>query len=83
MSADSFVESVENFRVKLEALNEAWTEVRDCEAFELGDPFIDDAWNAYLSARIDAENAITDLVRELAGFYVLAQISNVHVGGVE
>ena len=83
MSVDSFVESVEAFRVKLEALKEAWMEVRDCEAFELGDPFIDDAWDAYIVARNDAENAITDLARELAGFYVLAQISNVHVGGVE
>lgn len=75
--------TVDDFRVKLEVLKQAWIEVQGCEAFELGDPFIDDAWNAYLSARIDAENAITDLVRELAGFYVLAQISNVHVGGVE
>lgn len=75
--------TVDDFRVKLEVLKQAWMEVQDCEAFELGDPFIDDAWNAYLSARIDAENAITDLARELAGFYVLAQISNVHVGGVE
>ncbi len=75
--------TVDDFRVKLEVLKQAWIEVQDCEAFELGDPFIDDAWNAYLSARIDAENAITDLARELAGFYVLAQISNVHVGGVE
>lgn len=83
MSADSFVESVENFRVKLEALNEAWMEVQDCEAFELGDPFIDDAWDAYIVARNDAENAITALVGELADFHVLAQISNVHVGRVE
>ena len=75
--------TVDDFRVKLEVLKQAWIEVQDCEAFELGDPFIDDAWNAYLTARIDAENAITDLARELAGFYVLAQISNVHVGGVE
>lgn len=83
MSADSFVESVENFRVKLEALNEAWMEVQDCEASELGDPFIDDAWDAYIVARNDAENAITALVGELADFHVLAQISHVHVGRVE
>lgn len=75
--------TVDDFRVKLEVLKQAWMEVQDCEAFELGDPFIDDAWDAYLTARIDAENAITDLVQELGGFYVLAQISNVHVGGVE
>lgn len=75
--------AVDAFKVKLGLLKETWVELQDCESLELGDPFIDDAWNAYLSARIDAENAITDLVRELAGFYVLAQISNVHVGGVE
>lgn len=83
MSADSFVESVENFRVKLEALKEAWMEVQDCEAFELGDPFIDDAWDAYIVARNDAENAITALVGELADFHVLAQIEQVRVNGVE
>lgn len=75
--------TVDDFRVKLEVLKQAWIEVQDCEAFELGDPFIDDAWDAYIVARNDAENAITALVGELAGFYVLAQISNVHVGGVE
>lgn len=75
--------SVDDFLVKLEALKRAWVEVQDCEAFELGDPVIDDAWDEYLTARIDAENAITDLAQELAGFYVLAQIKNVHVGGVE
>lgn len=75
--------AVDAFKVKLGLLKETWMELRDCESLELGDPFIDEAWNAYLSARIDAENAITDLARELAGFYVLAQISNVYVGGVE
>ena len=75
--------AVDAFKAKLGLLKETWMELHDCEALELGDPFIDDAWNAYLSARIDAENAITDLVQELAGFYVLAQISNVHVDGVE
>jgi hypothetical protein len=75
--------SVDEFRSVLDRLRVARMELDDCESLELGDPFIDDAWNAYLAARIDAENAITDLVRELAGFYVLAQISNVHVGGVE
>lgn len=83
MSVDSFVESVEAFRVKLEALKEAWMEVQDCEAFELGDPFIDDAWDAYIVARNDAENAITALVDELAGLHVLAQIEQVRVDGVE
>nr|DAR17494.1 MAG TPA: hypothetical protein [Caudoviricetes sp.] len=75
--------AVDAFKVKLGLLKETWMELQDCESLELGDPFIDDAWHAYLSSRIDAENAITDLARELAGVYVLAQISNVHVGGVE
>lgn len=83
MSDDATVSAVDVFKIKLGLLKEAWMELQDCDALELGDPFIDDAWNAYLTARIDAENAITDLVQELAGFYVLAQISNVHVGGVE
>ena len=75
--------SVDEFRSVLDRLRVARMELDDCESLELGDPFIDDAWNAYLTARIDAENAITDLVQELGGFYVLAQISNVHVDGVE
>lgn len=83
MSDDASNLAVDTFKAKLGALKETWLELQDCEPLELGDPFIDDAWNAYLTARIDAENAITDLVQELGGFYVLAQISNVHVGGVE
>lgn len=83
MSDDTSNLAVDAFKAKLGLLKEAWMELQDCDALELGDPFIDDAWNAYLTARIDAENAITDLVQELSGFYVLAQISNVHVGGVE
>lgn len=79
MSVDGFTSAVDAFKVKLELLKEAWMELRDCEALEVVDPFVDDAWNAYLSARIDAENAFTILVQELAGFYVLAQILNVHV----
>ena len=75
--------TVDDFRVKLEALKEAWMEVQDCEAFEVGDPFIDDAWDAYIVARNDAENAITALVGELADFHVLAQIEQVRVNGVE
>lgn len=75
--------SVDEFRSVLDRLRVARMELDDCESLELGDPFIDDAWNAYMTARIDAENAITDLVQELSGFYVLAQISHVHVGGVE
>lgn len=75
--------SVDEFRSVLDRLRVAWVELDYCESLELGDPFIDEAWDAYLTARIDVENAITDLVQELCGFYVLAQISNVHVDGVE
>lgn len=75
--------TVDDFRVQLEALKEAWMKVQDCEALELGDPFIDDAWDAYIVARNDAENAITALVGELADFHVLAQIEQVRVNGVE
>ena len=83
MSDDTSNLAVDAFKVKLGLLKEAWMELQDCESLELGDPFIDDAWQAYLTARIDAENAITALVQELSDFYVLAQISNVCVGRVE
>lgn len=83
MSDDTSNLAVDAFKAKFGLLKETWMEFQDCDALELGDPFIDDAWNAYLTARIDAENAITALVQELGGFYVLAQISNVHVGRVE
>lgn len=83
MSVDNSVSAVDAFKAKLGILKETWLELQDCGSPELGDPFIDDAWDAYLTARIDAENAITDLVQELGGFYVLAQISNVYTGGVE
>lgn len=83
MGGDGFVSAVDRLRVALEDLEETLVTLQKCEDLDDGDPFIDEAWNEYAAARIDAENAITDLVRELAGFYVLAQISNVHVGGVE
>lgn len=83
MSDSTSMTAVDAFKAKLPLLKETWMELQDCESLELGDPFIDDAWDAYLTARIDAENAITGLVQELAGFYVLAQISNVYVNGVE
>lgn len=83
MSDGTSMTAVDTFKAKLGLLKETWMELQDCESLELGDPFIDEAWGAYLTARIDAENAITDLVQELSGFYVLAQISNVHVDGVE
>lgn len=83
MSDDISNLAIDAFKAKLGVLKETWMELQDCESLELGDLFIDDAWDAYLTARIDAENAITDLVQDLAGFYVLAQISTVRVGRVE
>ena len=83
MSGNTPMSAVDAFKAKLDLLKGAWMELQDCEELEAGDPALDDAWNAYLTARIDAENAITDLVQEFAGFYVLAQILNVHVDGVE
>lgn len=83
MNVDGFTSAVDAFRVKLDLLKEAWLELQDCESMGDGDPFIDNAWDEYLTARIDAEVALTDFVQEVAGFYVLAQIKNVHVGGVE
>lgn len=83
MSDSTSMTAVDAFKAKLPLLKETWMELQDCESLEGGDLFIDHAWNAYLSARIDVEDALTDLVQELGGFYVLAQISNVHVDGVE
>ena len=83
MSGNASNLAVDAFKAKLGLLKGTWMELQDCESLEAGDTFIDHAWNAYLSARIDVENALTDLVQELGGFYVLAQISNVHVDGVE
>ncbi len=79
MSVDGFISAVDRFRVALERLKESRAVLDDCESLEPGDPFLDDVWDTYLSSRLDAEDAITDLVQELGGFYVLAQISNVHV----
>jgi hypothetical protein len=75
--------TVDDFRVKLEVLKQAWVEVQDCEAFELDDPLLDDVWDAYIVARNDTENAITALVSELADFHALVQIEQVRVNGVE
>lgn len=79
MSDDAPVSAVDAFKGKLERLEEAWLDLQQCESLDYVYPLVDDAWNEYLSARIDVENAITDLVQELGGFYVLAQISNVRV----
>ena len=62
MSDGAPVSAVDVFKIKLGLLKEAWMELQDCESLELGDPFIDEAWDAYLTARIDTENAITDIV---------------------
>lgn len=79
MGGDGFVSAVDRLRVALEDLEETWVTLQKCEDLTYGDPFIDEACNEYVAARIVVENAFTDLVQELGGFYVLAQISNVHV----
>lgn len=83
MGGDGFVSAVERFRVALEDLEETWATLQKCEDLDDGDPFIDEAWNDYVAARIVAENAFTDLARDLTGLYVFARITNVHVNGVE
>ena len=79
MSDNTSMTAVDAFKVKLEHLEEAWLDLQRCDSLDNVYPLVDDAWNEYSAARIDVENAITDLVQELGGFYVLAQISNVHV----
>lgn len=79
MSADPFISSVGRFRGVLERLEEAWVDLQGLEGLEDGDPFLERAWYEYVTARNDAESAFTDLVRELAGFYVLARIEDVGV----
>ena len=79
MSVDGFTATVDALKVKLGLLEEAWLDMQRCDSLDNVYPLVDDAWNEYSAARIDVENAITDLVQELGGFYVLAQISNVHV----
>lgn len=79
MGGDGFVSAVDRLRVALEDLEETWATLQKCEDLAYGDPFIDEAWNEYVAARIVAENAFTDLARELTGLYVFARITNVHV----
>lgn len=79
MSADSFISSVGRLRGVLERLKEAWVGLQGLEGLEDGDPFLDRAWDEYVTARTDAESAFTDLTQELAGVYVLARIEDVRV----
>lgn len=83
MGGGGFVSAVDRLRVALEDLEETWLTLQKCEGVNYGDPFVDEVWNEYVAARIVAENAFTDLAKELTGLYVLAQISNVHVDDVE
>lgn len=83
MGGGGFVSAVDRLRVALEDLEETWLTLQKCEDLAYGDPFIDEAWNEYAAARIVAENAFTDLAKELTGLYVFARITNVHVDGVE
>ena len=83
MGGDDFVSAVDRLRVALEDLEETWVTLQKCEALDDCDPFIGEAWNNYVTARIVAENAFTDLARDLTGLYVFTRITNVHVNGVE
>lgn len=67
----------------LELLKEAASDLQAIDAPSLGDPFVDDGWDEYLTARINAEVAITEFIQEKLGFYVLTQIKDVYVDGVE
>lgn len=71
--------TIEDLQRKLATLREAWVDLQCCGDCELGDPFIDKVWDAYITARIDAEMAVSEFLGELSGFYVLAQIKAVHV----
>jgi hypothetical protein len=62
-----------------ERLKEAWVDLQGLEGLEDGDPFLERAWDEYVTARADAESAFTDLTHELAGVYVLARIEGVSV----
>ncbi len=79
MGGDGFVSAVGRLRVALEDLEETWVTLQKCEGVNYGDPLVDEVWNEYVAARIVAENAFTDLARELTGLYVFARITNVHV----
>lgn len=79
MSVDGFRSAVDDLKKKLELLEEAWLDLQRCDSLDNVCPLCDDVWNDYLSARTDAEQALSRLAQEIAGFYVLAQISDVHV----
>lgn len=79
MGGDGFVSAVERLRVALEDLEETWATLQKCEGVNYDDPLVDEVWNEYVAARIVAENAFTDLAKELTGLYVLARITNVCV----
>ena len=83
MGGDGFVSAVDGLRMALEDLEETWVTLQKCEDLDDGDPFIEEAWNNYVTARIVVENAFTDLARDLTGLYVFSRITNVHVDGVE
>lgn len=79
MGGDGFVSAVDRLRVALEDLEEALVTLQKCEDLDDDDPFIDEAWDDYVAARIVAENAFTDIARDLTGLYVFARITNVCV----
>lgn len=78
MSGYGFVSVVDRLRVALEGLNEAWLTLQQCEDLDYVDPFLSETWRAYSVARVDAENAFTDLAWELAGLCVSIRIEVAH-----
>ncbi len=44
MSDDTSNLAVDAFKAKVDLLKETWMEFQDCEALELGDPFMTRAW---------------------------------------
>ena len=83
MSADSFISSVGRFRGVFERLKEAWVDLQGLEGLDDDDPFLERAWDDYITARTGAESAFTDLTQDLAGFYVLDHIEDVRVDVLE
>ncbi len=79
MGGDGFASAVDRLRVALDDLEEAWVTLQKCEGVNYDDPLVDEVLNEYVAARIVAENALTDLARELTGLYVFARITNVRV----
>lgn len=83
MSVDGFTAAVDDFKEKLELLDEAWMELQRCDSLDHVYPLVDDIWNEYSTARTDAERALSRLVQEVTGLFILAQIVSVRAEEAE